>query len=274
VAALSVLGLNVGAYAREVEPFWLDAHEFDVAIRGLPGAFDGFRIAHVTDMHTGPRVPLDYLERAIRHVNDVRPDAVMVTGDIVHNSPKWVEPAAGLLSKLSAPTYVSFGNHDYSLFGSHPGASTIVALPLQRALERAGCTVLRNRAAALDRGGVRLWVVGIEDFWSSLFAPAQAFAYVPRGEPAIAMSHNPDSAQFVTPFGPKLILSGHTHGGQVRVPLVGAPILPVANRRYDQGLFRLPNECQMYVSRGVGYLKQVRFCCRPEIPVIRLRCAA
>lgn len=267
-------GLSAGAYAREVEPFWLDVHEMDIAIRGLPRAFDGLRVAHLTDLHTGPRVPIEYLRRAIQHVNDAAPDVVLLTGDVVHNSPQWIGPAAELLSALQAPVYVSFGNHDYSLFGSHPGKSTVVADPLQRALQRIGCVVLRNRASAIERDGQRIWIVGIEDLWSSMFDPAAAFAQVDRSRDAeavcIAMSHNPDSVPHVLPFAPKLILSGHTHGGQVRVPLLGAPILPVRNRRFDQGLFELPNDCQLYVGRGVGFLKQVRFCCRPEIAVMRL----
>ena len=117
----------------------------------------------------------------------------------------------------------------------------------------------------------RAWIVGIEDLWSTRFSPADAFQGLDgRKLTILTMSHNPDSAPHVVPYLPRLILAGHTHGGQIRVPLLGAPLLPLVDRRFDQGLFALENACQMYVSRGVGFLMRARFCCRPEVPVFVL----
>jgi predicted MPP superfamily phosphohydrolase len=260
------------SYAREIEPFWLDLHEIDLPLRNLPSAFDGFRLAQLTDLHLDDHVPIKYMQRVVQRINDARVDAVAVTGDVVNHDLRQIDSAAELLGGLRSPVVVSYGNHDYAPFGARPGAFTIIADPLEKRLTQVGCRVLRNRAAALRRGNQRLWFVGIEDFWSTLFNPPIAFAgRSPARDTMIALSHNPDSAPHVIPFGPKLILSGHTHGGQLRIPLVGAPILPIIDRRYDQGLFELENDCKLYVSRGVGFLMRARFWCRPEVPVFVLR---
>jgi len=273
--ALVALPASATLWAREIEPFWLDLREIPIATPGLPQAFEGFRVAQLTDLHMDGHVPIGYLRRVIDRVNASKPDVVLVTGDVVNHTMEWIDPAAELLSGLLAPTFVSFGNHDYAAGYAQPGPATFLADPLQRRLERAGCGVLRNRAVRLERGQDRLFIVGIEDLWSTRFSPAAAFAGIDGTEQTvIAMSHNPDSAPHVVPFSPKLILAGHTHGGQIRVPLLGAPILPLIDRRFDQGLFALENGCQMYVSRGVGFLMRARFCCRPEVPIFVLRSAA
>jgi predicted MPP superfamily phosphohydrolase len=272
VAILPVAGT---VWAREVEPFWLDLHEIPLTIPGLPRAFDGLRVAQLTDLHMDEHVPMAYLRRVIDRVNAAKPDLVLVTGDVVNHTMEWIEPAAQLLAGLEAPKFVSFGNHDYVPWHARPGPFTIVADPLQHSLERAGCRVLRNRSASIERRGEKLWIVGIEDLWSTRFSPADAFDGLDgRKQTILAMSHNPDSAEHVVPYFPKLILAGHTHGGQLRVPLLGAPLLPIVDRRFDQGLFALDSGCQMYVSRGVGFLMRARFCCRPEVPIFVMSSAS
>jgi predicted MPP superfamily phosphohydrolase len=270
-ATLVALPAAGTVWAREIEPFWLDLHEVPLTIRGLPRAFAGLRVAQLTDLHLDGHVPITYLRRVVQRVNAIRPDVVLVTGDVVNHTMDWIDEAAQLLSELQAPTFVSFGNHDYTSWNARPGPYTVLADPLQKRLEQAGCVVLRNRFAWFERGGEKLFIVGIEDLWSNLFSPAEAFEGLDgRRQAIITMSHNPDSAPHVIPFAPKLILAGHTHGGQLRIPLLGAPILPIVDRRFDQGLFALDNGCQMYVSRGVGFLLRARFCCRPEVPVFVL----
>jgi len=238
-APLVAAPIALTGYASQIEVFWLDQHECEISIKGLPRAFDGLRIAQLTDLHIDERIPQSYMRRVIDRVNAAKPDVVCVTGDVVNHKIAWVEYSAELLSQLHAPVLVSFGNHDYAENTARPGWSTYIAQALQAKLEEAGCVVLRNRAATIERDGEKLWFVGIEDFWSEMFSPPDAFAGVERGAMTICMSHNPDSAPNVVPFGPKLILAGHTHGGQLRVPFFGAPLLPVVDRRFDQGLFQL-----------------------------------
>jgi uncharacterized protein len=262
--------LGVGAiYATQIEPFWLDVHPVDVPIANLPPAFEGFRIAHLTDLHAGESVPISHLRRAVDRVNALAPDCVVVTGDLVTHDPDWIEPISQVLSQLHAPVYVTFGNHDYDPAGAMPGSVTIIADPLEQTLARLGCTVLRNRSIPITRNNQRLWLVGLEDLYTTRFLPAIAFQNVPLDEPKICLSHNPDGTKELMPHKPDLILSGHTHGGQVRLPFWGAIILPTSDKHLDQGRFVLPYG-QLYVSRGVGFLARVRFDCRPEIPVFRL----
>jgi len=271
--ALGAVPASLGAYGTLVEPYWLDAHEFDVAIPNLPPAFDGYRIAHLTDLHAGERdgARIDYLTRVVRRIDAMKPDCVAVTGDLINHTARTIEPVADLLATIASPVFVSFGNHDYAPNSARPRAWTMLADPLQAALESRGCTVLRNRAVSVSRGGARLWFVGLEDLYTTRFSPQVAYRGVDARDPVVALSHNPDSANWLQNWGTKLILSGHTHGGQIRIPLLGAPILPLLNRRFEQGLFQLRNNCQMYVSRGVGYLYQARLFCRPELPCIVLR---
>src|SRR5688572_22549681 len=274
--ALGAVPAALGAYGTLVEPFWVDHHEFEVTIPHLPQAFDGFRIAHLSDMHAGDRdgAPMDYLTRVVRRIDLMKPDCVAVTGDLVNHTGNTVGPVAELLATIAVPVFVSFGNHDYAPNTARPRMWTMLADPLQAALESRGCTVLRNRAVSLAKGDARLWFVGLEDLYTTRFSPQIAYRGVNPDDPIVALSHNPDSANWLQNWGTKLILSGHTHGGQIRIPFLGAPILPLLNRRFEQGLFPLRNGCQMYVSRGVGFLYQARLFCRPELPCIVLRAAA
>ncbi|HEX3355875.1 MAG TPA: metallophosphoesterase [Tepidisphaeraceae bacterium] len=268
IGAAAVLGPGA-IYATQIEPFWLDVHPVDVPITNLPPVFEGFRIAHLTDLHAGESVPISHLRRAVDRVNQLAPDCVVVTGDLVTHDPDWIEPISQVLSTLRAPVYVTFGNHDYDPTGAMPGPITTIADPLEKSLTRMGCTVLRNRSIALTRNSQRLWLVGLEDLYTTRFLPLLAFKDVPNGEPRICLSHNPDGTKELLPHKPDLILSGHTHGGQVRLPFWGAIILPTSDKHLDEGRFVLPYG-QLYVSRGVGFLARIRFDCRPEIPVFRL----
>src|SRR4051812_39581273 len=109
--------LTVGAiaaggsiYATQLEPFWLDVHEVNMPIANLPAPFEGFRIAHLTDLHAGDSVPIEYLRRAIDRTNELNCDCVVVTGDLVTHRPEWIDPVVEVLSHLRAPSYVTFGN--------------------------------------------------------------------------------------------------------------------------------------------------------------------
>lgn len=270
--ALIAGGVMAGSgalYATQVEPFWLEMHEIAMPIANLPPAFEGYRIAHLTDLHAGENVPISYLARVIDRVNAARPDCIALTGDLITHDPDAIDPIVDVISKLRAPTIVSFGNHDYDPKGGLPGSVDVLANEMTGKLRRIGCTVLRNEAIPLERNKSRLWMVGIEDLYTTRFFPALAFANVPRDEAKICLSHNPDGTTRLLPFKPELILSGHTHGGQVRLPFWGAIVLPVSNKKLDEGRFILPHG-QLYISRGVGFLMRVRFDCRPEIPIFTL----
>jgi len=272
LGAGAILGA-VGGYATGIEPFWLQMHELPLRVPGLPAALTGYRVAQVSDMHTGDLVPYYYLSRVIRQLNDAQPDLVLITGDLIHHERRFISPAVDLIAQIRAPKVASLGNHDYAPFTSEPHYESVLADALERELPRANCPLLRNAAMPWEARGARIWLVGLEDYWSRLFDPVAAFAFA-GPEPRLVLSHNPDAAADLVPFGAAAIFSGHTHGGQVRLPLIGAPILPVKDRRHDQGQFEFPGPggttTTLYVSRGVGFLHQIRFMCRPEVPIFRL----
>lgn len=250
-------------YAWWSTPFDIEYSEIAMPLRGLTSSFEGFRIVQVTDLHTGRSTPVSFLRKIVQRVNQMDCDLVCITGDLVSGRMKWVAPACDILAELRKPTVVTFGNHDYAEH-KEPWESSEIADALQARLESGGITVLRNRAIPLERDGSRIWIVGLEDFWSMKFSPHEAFAATNPDEPIIALSHNPDSVFALEHFGAQWILAGHTHGGQIRIPIAGPIVLPVRHKQFDQGLFRVGNSF-LYVCRGVGFRLQVRFRCRPEV---------
>ena len=241
-------------------PFDVEYHEVPMPLHGLPASFDGFRIAHLTDLHTGDTTPIWFVEQVVARVNDIGCDLVVITGDLVTNRRKWVERLCKALAPLNAPVIVTLGNHDHAIHQEADLADVLTAR-----LTETGFTVLRNRAMPIEHADGRLWLVGLEDLWTGLISPSQAFAAVAAHEPAIALSHNPDTAGLCDVYGAQWTLSGHTHGGQIDLPVVQRLALPMRFRDLDRGLFRFP-QSRLYVSRGVGFYRRVRFLCRPEVP--------
>ncbi|MDB5323066.1 MAG: hypothetical protein JWN40_4697 [Phycisphaerales bacterium] len=263
--ALPTVGL---AYVVQVEPFWPQFHELAMPVKNLPPAFEGLRIAHLTDLHVSNAVPVGYIRAVVAEVNRLRPDICFVTGDLVTRHEGWIDEACDAVAGIAAPTYISLGNHDYGQL-TYKGRIIDVANEIQQRLTAAGQTVLRNTAVPLRRGTDRLWIMGLEDIWSGRFSPAQAFASIDPAVPVIALSHNPDTAASLDSYGASWTLAGHTHGGQIRVPGYGALLLPVQDKSLQQGLHAFPRS-QLYISRGVGFLARARIFCRPEVPIFTM----
>ncbi len=248
----------------------------------LPTAFDGIRVAQLTDLHVGPFLSAEYLRGWVERVMRERPDLIVLTGDFVTASPDYAAGCADALAGLAAPlgVWACLGNHDH-----WADANTVTA-----ALEAIGVTVLRNRSGFIDRNGERLWIVGVEDLWSGLADPATAFRDVPTGAPAIYLLHNPDGWPDGGHFGthpeqvpadpdcgaPMLTLSGHTHGGQICLPLVGALTRPISRLPPAVilgGLFSADaGRRRLWVSRGLGSAGiPCRLFCPPEVTLLTLR---
>lgn len=264
--AWGITALTLGR-ARSAYPFAVQFTEMAMPLRGAPG-FEGFRIVQFSDLHTGT-TPVPYLREVARRINELKADLVVVTGDLVTHSLEFVEPACDIVASLAAPKLVIFGNHDYAPTPL-TNSSSVVAEALQAALRQRGVEVLRNAARSIERSGSRLWFVGLEDYWSGFYSPAQAFAGLAPGEPVIALSHNPDTGPMLARRGAQWILAGHTHGGQIRLPLMRPLMLPIETKRFAAGLFEL-GAARMYVSRGVGFRVPVRFRCPPEVTTFVVR---
>ena len=269
---LVAAGGGAAAYARWVEPIWIDIVQRDLPVPGLPAAWEGVRIGLIADLHHGASVPLDYLAEGVDRLAALTPDLVAVAGDFVTGCRhRYAEAVAGLFEGLSPPlgVFACLGNHDYGVVRPVKSAK---AQAVADALPRAGVRVLRNEAVHLVRDGQDLWVAGAQDLWSGHLDAEETLQAIPRGAASVVLCHNPDAADVLAAAGAGAILSGHTHGGQVQVPLVGPPILPVRNRRRHEGLHQV-GRSWLYVNRGLGWLLKVRFACRPEITILSLRVA-
>ncbi len=264
-AAGVAMAAGSATYGYAVESEWVEVTRRTLAIPGWPRAFDGLRVAHITDLHHSPIVPLQYLESCCSRINAERPDLVALTGDYVTRGKpeEFIPPVAAALGKLRAPlgVFASLGNHDLWVDGP----------AMQRALERHGCTVLRNRWAEVALPGGRLSVVGLGDLWTEGVNLPSAFQGISEARASLILMHNPDTFE-EWPAGHRgLILAGHTHGGQVAIPGFGPPFVPSRyGQKYARGLFRKP-EATMYVNRGLGCIQlQVRLFARPEIAFLTI----
>lgn len=232
--------------------------EHQMALENLPESFRGFRIVHLTDIHHGVYFPAEALEAVVELTNELEPDLVAITGDFVTHSRAYIEPAAEILGGLQARegVYAVLGNHDFRV-----GADG-----LTRALDRHGVQLLRNRHTQLHRNGQTCYLAGIDDFRYRADL-ARAMRGIPRTAPSILLSHNPRIIGAAAKMGVGLVLSGHTHGGQVRLPVVGSIYGRSGKRsRFKSGRDSL-GATQIYVSRGIGtVVVPVRYGCPSEIP--------
>ncbi|HEY68269.1 MAG TPA: metallophosphoesterase [Thermoflexia bacterium] len=258
-AGLSALG-GVG-YVTLVEPHWLALNQVSVPLPGLPANLDGFTIAQLSDLHRGLDVTQEDIARAVELALRLRADLVVLTGDYVTGSAEHAPSCAEALSPLAAAGNVlaCLGNHDH-----WTDADVITG-----ALTEVGLTVLRNAAREVADG---LWVAAVDDVWERHADLEKALKGVPTGATVVLLAHEPDYADEVAADGRvSLQLSGHSHGGQVRLPFIGPPFLPYLGRKYPAGLYRV-GEMWLYVNRGVGLVRPaVRFNCRPEVTLLRLR---
>ena len=259
-------------YAYHVEPTWLEVNHIPLPVRGLPAAFDGVKIAHLTDFHCGTHIPKGYLEDAIARTNDEKPDLIALTGDFIDRGPNHVVPAAKLFRPLKAPlgVFAVLGNHDFSVHTPR-GVRKYAGLDLAitDALQAEGVSVLRNRAVQFDRNGEKLVVAGIDDLWSGETNPIAALASECPNTPRVVLAHNPQSVETFGDIRADLILSGHTHGGQIDWPGLGRILLAKKAKRWAAGLYP-HNGGHVYVNKGVGFGWRFRFGVRPEIAMFTL----
>jgi uncharacterized protein len=236
-------------------------------VRQLPQGLEGVVACQVSDCHVDREEDLERLVNAVRTVNHQRPDLVFLTGDYF-SSPetrrRFLDPFRRALADLNPGTgvFAIAGNHDHwSSFETIAGA-----------LDAAGIQVLSNESCRLRLRGEKMHVVGIDDLWSRRAEPSRAFSQVKADECTVVLAHNPDTALYARHLDPGVMLSGHTHGGVVRIPLYGSPIKSILRlgREFYAGLNRYGN-FYIYTNRGLGtFWVRVRINCRPEISRFRL----
>lgn len=261
-------GVGTGAlyYTLQIEPNWLEVVRRPLPVRRLPPSLAGRTLAHLSDIHVGPFVSDDYLVNAFRRVADLRPDIVVITGDLMSWHYGWRDHVAAIYQHVPRgrlATIATLGNHDYGpRWGDQNIGANVAGL-----LRESGVTVLRNEMLDVDG----LQIVGLDDLWAKRFNPEGVLRNLDARRAAIALSHNPDTVD-LPGWGnyEGWILAGHTHGGQCKPPFLPPPILPVRNRRYTAGEFELAGNRRLYISRGLGHAMPVRFNVRPEVTMFEL----
>jgi len=256
-----------GFYAWRLEPHWVEFVRRDLPILRLPAELAGKTLVQLSDLHIGPQVDDTYITRVFAAVAALQPDLVVHTGDLItYDGAASLQQAKAVLTAFPRGrlgTFAILGNHDYGKNWSEPAVAAQVA----GLLTDAGCTVLRNQTAVVSG----LSLVGLDDLWGGRFTPHRVLPFLKPQEPAIVLSHNPDTCDLPGWTGFQgWILSGHTHGGQCKAPFLPPPLLPVRNRRYTAGEFNLGEGRRLYINRGVGHLLQVRCNVRPEVTLFRL----
>lgn len=269
---------SLAAYSGEFERHRIDVTPSEVFLSGLPQAFEGYRIAQISDIHMDEFTEPFFVRDVVNRINSLNPDAVFLTGDFVtaELAPRkfaigaaW--QCAGLLDGLTCRRrYAVLGNHDVA----------IGTKPVSEALTAHGIIVLGNSYLPLERAGSRIWLAGLSDPLEGLPNPEAAIPASIRNiphEPVILLCHAPDYVDDLLklPSGQAvaLMVCGHTHGGQIRLPFIGPLVLPELGHKYVEGWFRF-GQLQLHVNRGIGTVGiPFRFDCPPEISLLRLRSA-
>ncbi len=259
-AALAALGV----YSLGVEPRWLRVTRMTLPIIDLPPAFDGMRIVHLSDIHLGipsldRRLPL-----IVAATNREMPDLIVITGDIATGHHAGLDAGMAVLKGLRARlgVWAVLGNHDYSVGDDHVAA----------VVESAGIRVLRNAHHVLICGADRLVLAGVDDAVRGIADLNGALDGTLPTDRIVLLAHEPDYARFVVADARvALQLSGHTHGGQIRFPLLPPLYLPHLGHLYPHGCYWIEDRLWLVVSAGIGTGQfVVRFNCRPELGVITL----
>ena len=267
---IALAGGGTAAYAAAAEPLLPRREEVTIALLGLPLAFDGMTIALLSDLHIQPGFPASRLRSVVSLTNEARPDLILLGGDYINDrAPKrerYMEECAAALTGLRAESgvFAVFGNHDYPEPPNDPPAAP---------WRDAGITPLNNEVVPVNRRGSSdvLYLVGMRSAVSRPAAPGEVMRGTPPDAPRIVLWHEPDRAEESARAGASLQLSGHTHGGQVRLPFAGPLALPALGRKYPAGLYEV-EKMPLYVTRGIGLLPPlVRFNCPPEVTLLTLR---
>jgi uncharacterized protein len=244
------------------EPYMLTIEHKSIQLDRLPKAFDGFRIVQLSDVHHGPFSDREQIERAVETANRLQPDLIALTGDYISKERHYAAPCAEMLGKLKARhgVYAVLGNHDH-----WTDAALITDL-----FRAEGITVLINEGMHFELNGSAFWLAGVDDTMVGLEDLSLALAGAREDEMKLLLAHNPIILRRAARASVDLVLSGHTHGGQVAIrgerTASGRP-----RKRLLKGLWRQGNT-QIYVNRGLGtVVLPVRYGCPPEVSLIELR---
>ena len=239
----------------------LSIERVEITLSRLPKKLDGFRIVHLSDIHHSPFTNLDHIARAVTVSSQLNADLVALTGDYVSHEAKYIDPVAKVLGEIKSRNgvYACLGNHDH----------WTDAEKVTRSLDKAGIRVLINEGLRFESGDSSFWLAGVDDHMVGRTDLPSALKGSFPDEFKLLLAHNPIIFRRAARYQVDLTLSGHTHGGQVRVRDNDQRLI---RRRRTAGLHQL-KDSQMYITRGIGtVVLPIRFQCPPEISVLELRC--
>jgi predicted MPP superfamily phosphohydrolase len=267
---VSAVAVGVAAFsgnaaaARINEAGNLTVDEVSLPIDGLPPVLDGFTIAQISDIHLRPFTKPEFVQEAVELTNNLGPDLIVLTGDYVWKDLEAIYELTPILANLDARhgVFGVLGNHDIW---------TDREVVLQ-AFQSEGLPVLVNQGVPINRDSGSLFLAGLDDGWSGQPDLDAALDNRPANAIVVLLLHEPDLADQYAHDGRTAVqLSGHSHGGQIRLPRVGAPVLPYLGRKYDMGLYRV-NDMWLYTNRGIGVTNEpFRINCPPEITLFTLK---
>lgn len=257
------LGL-VSSYPLFIERLTVLTSSYRIAVPNLPDTFRGFRIVHLSDIHYGPLTSLAFIHAVVERANRLNPDLIACTGDYVHgfSSKQNIDAVWQVMSRLCAPhgVWSVLGNHDH---WADTGRSLYW---LDRNKQD-----LHHKVTRIERRGQALWLAGTGDFMTDFRRLDPLLERIPDRECRIVLAHNPDTADSDCSRRIDLMLAGHTHGGQVRIPFMPPLYNPIHNKNYVSGSIIAARGFPLFISRGIGWtILPVRFNCYPEIAVLEL----
>ncbi|MGK0421412.1 MAG: putative MPP superfamily phosphohydrolase [Polaribacter sp.] len=261
------IGLLTGLYTWQVEPFWLEFVKVKMPVFNLPKDLIGKTVMQISDIHVGNKFDYQYIIDSFKEAKLLKPDFVVYTGDFIsYENEEQFEQLKKVMKFVVTGTLGTagvLGNHDY-------GGNWLeqdVADTTTEILEDAGISILINQQKEMNG----LNIIGIDDYWGMNFNPNKIMSKYDDKKANIVLCHNPDVCDLNVWNNYKgWILSGHTHGGQVKAPFLKPPILPVKNKRYSAGKINLQDGRTLYINRALGNLFQIRFNVRPEITIFKL----
>lgn len=267
------LGLT-GMHLLPLNRRWIEIHRRQMPLHNLDPVFYGFKLVQISDLHYSPVVWRRYIEQHVRWVNALKPDLVVVTGDLITGGYRFATRVARILSNIQAAHGVvcTFGNHDYSMLGKHqPIEGRRRADYLEQALVSQGLIVLRNQVLRIrmPQASRPLVIVGLDDEWSGQIDPKRAWENVDPQDPIICLNHNPANCLELMPYAWQWMLSGHTHGRALATSRLGKRLLRKRFRHFTHGYYSV-NGRHLYVNRGLSYGQRFKHWCRPEITVFKL----
>ena len=261
---LMATGMIMGTYSFKIERFWYQIKKVQLKVKNLPDAFNGWKIVQFSDIHLGFNYDIKDFQRVVRMINNINPDIIFFTGDLIQIGNTKPELSLPLLRELKASRggkWGVIGNHDFYTKDQ-----------VTQVLESAQFKMLNNSHGFIESNHERLYIAGIDDVMYGVPNIGKAVAGLADDDCVLLLAHEPDIADESSKYPVSAQFSGHSHGGQVRLPFYGPIIRQVLARKYVDGLYQVgESKMPLYVNRGIGTTNlAIRFFCRPEITIFQL----